>query len=127
MAVVQLVVNLASPVDVVVTQLLTVLTAGVEQMTVDLGVPLPGGPGGPVTAVVVVLGVPVAGVVVLPLVMVEVMTEVVVIVLQIGVGVVAAVAHDVVIATPPPTLNVAQLEVEMSHETVLKTLPETMV
>lgn len=126
----QLVVNLASPVDVVVIQLLTVLTAGVEQMTVDLGVPLPGGPGGaggPVTAVVVVLGVPVAGVVVLPLVMVEVMTEVVVIMLQIGVGVVAAVAHDVVIATPPPTLNVAQLEVEMSHETVLKTLPETIV
>lgn len=76
---------LALPVEVVVLQLVTVLTAGVLQTTVDLPVGVVLTP-----EVVVDLGVPV--------VMVEVITEVVVIVLQTGDGVGKAVAQDVLIA-----------------------------
>lgn len=100
--VVQPVVNLASPVTVVVAQLVTVLTGGVEQITVVLGVPDAGVP--------VVFGVPV--------VMVEVMVEVVVIVLQTGVGDGVEVAQEVVTATPPPTAQVEQVGTAL-HELVM--------
>lgn len=112
----QLVENLAVPVVVVVIQPVTVVTGGVEHtvtgvvrgLVVTAGVLGP--PGGPQLVHVFVAGDVVVVDLGVPVVMVDVMTEVVVTVLQMGVGVELITVQDEPTAMPPPRAYVAHAD-----------------